>query len=819
MLDRPELLAPAGDEDSLSAAIENGADAVYFGLRDGFNARAKARNFALDDLPRVMHSLRRRGVRGYVTLNTLVFADEMPRLEAIARAASEVGVDAVLVQDFGAARLLRAVCADLPLHASTQMTLTSAECIEAARSLGIERVVLPRELSLAEIAAIHNATDIELEVFVHGALCISYSGQCLASLTLHGRSANRGACAQVCRLPFDLLGATKAPSTGGRYLLSPRDLAAFDLLPELIAAGVTAFKIEGRMKSAEYVAAVTSCYRRGIDAALAGRPERLTSADRSELEIAFSRGFSHGWLHGPNANLIASDFSSHRGMLVGTVVAVLPPRVRIALAAELHRGDGVVFEGDRFEGQEQGGRVFEIFADGESVARSDAGRHVETAFARGQIDFRRLRPGLQLWKTDDPKLRRELRGTFAGGDARRRVPIDLDITAVAGERLRLRARTATGYECGIQSPETLPAATQHPLTAELLSEQLGRLGGSVYELRSLEARIEGAPMAPFSVLGSLRRALIESLDAAASAPPLRRVSPPGALARIQLHRTSCISPPAPSEPQIYVLCRSLAQVKAVLESNVAVAIADLATREDMSEAARLMRNCGRAVAVASPRIHKPGETGFREAVARWQPTVVLARNLAALQVAVATGAATVADFSLNAANPWSVDWLLSLGAVRVTLACDLSARKETDLLARIDPRVVEFPTHFPAPLMHTEVCIFCALRGCAECGQRRPGDCPAGKVSLGDARGNRYKVHGDIQCRNTIFFPNATLDEKRVCRVRRAGVEHFRIELLDEDSSRILLLINELRSKLGSDSSAVEGSASRNVPTQPPAAS
>jgi putative protease len=293
----PELLAPAGDRDCLRAAIENGADAVYFGLDTGFNARARAANFPLGDLPGVMRLLHRHGVRGYATLNTLVFEDEFDAFGAVVRQVADAGVDAVLVQDVGAALLVRDVAPGLALHASTQMTLTSAETIGLAEALGCERVVVARELSLDEIREIRRETQMPLEVFVHGALCVAYSGQCLTSESLGGRSANRGQCAQACRLPYELVCDGRDVDLGDqRYLLSPQDLAAYALSPELLAAGVAALKIEGRLKTPEYVANITRHYRRAIDAAVAGRPVAFTPKEVEEMELSFSRGFSPGWL-------------------------------------------------------------------------------------------------------------------------------------------------------------------------------------------------------------------------------------------------------------------------------------------------------------------------------------------------------------------------------------------------------------------------------------------------------------------------------------------------------------------------------------------
>ncbi len=268
----PELLAPAGDLECVRAAVENGADAVYFGLDAGFNARARATNISLEVLDELVAWLHRRQVKAYVTLNTLVFTDELPGVEQIVRRVAAAGVDAVLVQDLGLVQLIRRVCPELAIHASTQMTLTSAESIRHVESLGVERVVVARELSIDEIAAIHSQTAMPLEVFAHGALCVAYSGQCLTSESLGGRSANRGQCAQACRLPYTLVcDGRDVDLAGQQYLLSPQDLAAYELIPELIAAGVCSFKIEGRLKTPEYVANITRHYRQAIDARR-GRP-------------------------------------------------------------------------------------------------------------------------------------------------------------------------------------------------------------------------------------------------------------------------------------------------------------------------------------------------------------------------------------------------------------------------------------------------------------------------------------------------------------------------------------------------------------------
>ena len=277
---RPEILAPAGDWDCVRAAVENGADAIYFGL-ERFNARMRAKNFTQADLPALMAFLHRRGVRGYVTFNTLVFADEIESAGDYLKGIIASGVDAAIVQDVGICRLIRKISPDFPIHTSTQMTISSAAGIEFARELGAQLVVLARENSLKEIVAIQEAqksapSSLPLEVFVHGALCVAYSGQCLTSEALGGRSANRGECAQACRMPYDLISDGQKVDLGDRkYLLSPQDLSGLEVLPDMVRAGVASLKIEGRLKAPEYVASITRVYRQALDrvmAELTGQP-------------------------------------------------------------------------------------------------------------------------------------------------------------------------------------------------------------------------------------------------------------------------------------------------------------------------------------------------------------------------------------------------------------------------------------------------------------------------------------------------------------------------------------------------------------------
>jgi putative protease len=414
----PELLAPAGDWECAKAAVENGADAIYFGL-DKFNARMRAHNFTEADLPKLMEFLHRRGVKGYVTFNTLVFENELADAENYLRAIISAGVDAAIVQDVGICKLIRELSPDFPIHASTQMTVTSAGGVEFARELGCNLAVLARECSIAEIEKINSAQrKFPLEVFVHGALCVAYSGQCLTSESLGGRSANRGECAQACRMPYDLISDGKQVPLGDkRYLLSPQDLAGLEVLPELVRAGVASLKIEGRLKAPEYVASITKVYRQALDN-LRFANDDLRDANQSasnskienpkyEMEMSFSRGLYTGWFGGiNNQQLVHARFGKKRGVFLGEVTRVQNEKITLHLQAPLKLGDGVVFDAGRPDEKEEGGRIYGIknFQNQSTRAKESV-----LEFGHGDIDFNRVRVGDKLWKTNDPELDKRLR--------------------------------------------------------------------------------------------------------------------------------------------------------------------------------------------------------------------------------------------------------------------------------------------------------------------------------------------------------------------------------------------------------------------------
>ncbi len=398
-MNKPEIMSPAGHWPQLHAAIEAGADSVYFGLKH-FTARAKA-GFDLDDIPEAMRTLHARGVRGYITFNTLVFENELPEAARTIAALARAGVDALIVQDPAVLALARLIAPSLELHASTQMSITDANGVEFARSLGADRVTLARELSLKEIRAIYNQTHSDLEMFVHGALCVAYSGQCFSSEAWGGRSANRGQCAQACRLPYDLIvDGEHKPLADARYLLSPGDLYTLRDVAEIVESGVGTLKIEGRYKDSDYVTLTTAAYRKAVDEVCSGREHVVTKAEEQRLEQVYSRGLGAHFIKGTNHQAVVNGRAPrHRGVRAGQVTRVTENTVIVEPEIDIKPGDGLVFDAADWRSPqepEEGGRVYE--------ARAQRNGGLELAFANGAIDYHRIRPGDLVWRTHDPAL-------------------------------------------------------------------------------------------------------------------------------------------------------------------------------------------------------------------------------------------------------------------------------------------------------------------------------------------------------------------------------------------------------------------------------
>jgi len=801
----PELLAPAGNWECVHAAVENGADAIYFGLESGFNARARAVNFSLDELPRLMAHLHRRGLSGFVTLNTLIFTDELPSFERHVRHLANSGVDAVLVQDLGAVQLIHQICPELSVHASTQMTMTSAETIQAIEDLGIDRVVLGRECSLDEIRKITAATNMPVETFVHGALCVAYSGQCLTSESLGGRSANRGQCAQACRLEYQLIRDGKDVDLGDvKYLLSPQDLAAYEHIPELIQAGVASLKIEGRLKTPEYVANIVHHYRQAIDAAMRGESLRFTPRTQREMELSFSRGFSPGWLEGCNhKRLVPGRSSAKRGVLAGHVVRKKGDRVVVDLLSPLGKGDGIVFEGDRSAGKEVGGRIFEIYANHRPVEAAESGR-IELELQRGIVRQADLQPGQALWQTDAPKQTKAWKQTFTSERFQRKLILNIRGKIAVGQAPifhvawteQREGLSTQNFEIQIECSHSPERARKHPVTEQAIEQQLGRLGNTPYQVGSLQLEIVDEPMLPLSVLGEVRKSIVEQVDAVRQSIPNREVRPEG-VAR-QLLRNIDKDPLSTDDnsPQLRVLCRTLRQLDCMLEAGARDVIVEFHDIREYRQAVERAHQKDAKIHLATLRILKAGEAGLFRALEKQGSDGWLVRNLAALKFAKEHGIPADADFSLNVTNPLTAQWLLDHGARCVTASYDLNRDQLLELVQASEPRTLEVVIHQHMPMFHMEHCVFCTVlspgTNKSNCG--RP--CDVHEVKLRDRIGVEHVLHADVGCRNTLYNGNAQSGAEVVPTLLERGVRRFRIEILRDAPDTELRRLWELYSQL-----------------------
>jgi len=760
-----ELLAPAGNWDCARAAVANGADAIFFGM-PRFNARMRADNFTEADLPELMDFLHRHGVLGFVAFNTLVFPSELEgaveQIELMARA----GVDAVIVQDLGAAKLVKEIAPDIEVHASTQMTITSPEGLSFIDGMiGLERAVLSRELSVEEISRVSQKSDVPLEVFVHGALCVAYSGQCLTSESLGQRSANRGECAQACRMPYELVvdGETR-PMGEVRYLLSPQDLAAVDLIPDLVKAGVVSFKIEGRLKSPEYVAAVTRVYRKALD------DVEITEHDRHILEMMFSRGLSSGWLGGTNhPKLTHGKWGKKRGAFVGKITASGPGWIEIDDAAvPIEPGNGFVIDAGEDRNREQGGMVWKI-----ENGRLDFDRRVK-------IDWERVKVGQGLWKTSDPKLDAAVRKTWKGGRlVEKGDALEISVSGRVGEPLVLRSR---GKE--VASEIMLERAEKRPLGLEILEAQLSRLGGTGFSLGSVTCEIEGEVILPLGELNRCRRRLVELLAS-------ERIVNDG---RAILKSLLPAAKKSAKEVELRVLCRSLGQVRGALSAGVRFIYCDFEDLRVYKDAVALVRDYSGEIFLATPRIQKPSEVGYFKLITKAEPDGVLVRNLGAISFFKDSPLRLIGDFSLNVANSLTAKLLMESGGFEnLTISYDLNEGQVGEMLGGTPADWLELTVHQHMPMFHMEHCVFCTFlsegTSVKDCGK----PCERHKVQLRDRVGQLHTLSADVGCRNTLFNGLAQTGIGSVEGFEKKGLRRFRLELLEEDEQEALRLVQVYR--------------------------
>ena len=502
-----DLLSPVGDFDCLKAAVQNGANSVYFGA-NLFSARAFASNFDLDELKNAIQYARIRGVKTNLTLNTLIKNDEFEDAFNLAKKAYEFGIDAIIVQDLGLAKMLIKSFPDLAIHASTQMSVHNLQGVLELQELGFKRVVLSRELSIGEIEYICRNSNVEIECFIHGALCISYSGQCLFSSMIGGRSGNRGKCAQPCRLPYKLLENNSVIDSG--YLLSTRDICGLDFIPDMINAGVNCLKIEGRMKKPEYVATVTRIYRKYIDLAESSEPYVVDDADRKILMQAFNRGsFSCGHLSNePNKKLVFKDKSDNMGLFLGKVEKYNSNKgyITVKLNEPIEVGDTVALE------RESGTyNVSEVMVSNKNIKGTKVGQTVTIGRMKGNIKL-----GDKIFKMSSKS-----QNSIANDSLRfenRKVALNCEVTVKENQPLEINITSANDLDIyknlNITSTlDVLPVeAKNRPISKDDIIAQINKTNSTPFNFANINVNLDDNLFLPkVSSLNELRRTALENV--------------------------------------------------------------------------------------------------------------------------------------------------------------------------------------------------------------------------------------------------------------------------------------------------------------------
>ncbi|WP_037371017.1 DUF3656 domain-containing protein [Selenomonas sp. AE3005] len=776
-IDLVELLAPAGSREALIAAVESGANAVYL-AGSQFGARAYANNFDEDGLREAIHFAHLRDVLINVTVNTIVDDTEIPALKEYLRFLRDAGADALLVQDLGVARIAREIIPDMPLHASTQMTVHSLEGVLALQEMGFTRVVLSRELSLKEIKYICANSDVEIEVFMHGALCVCYSGQCLMSSMIGGRSGNRGRCAQPCRLPYTLVdeqGQDVLGDKAGSYLLSPRDINTIDVIPDLIGAGVASLKIEGRMKRPEYVATVVSTYRAAIDMYLSGQDYRVDQSARDNLAQIFNRDFTTAYLvNRPGKNMMSDRRPNNRGLLIGRVTAYDWDKrlVTVKLSGRLALGDQVDFW------VKVGGRVTATLSDmsnvkGQKLNVAEAGDTVRFAIPSAVRDHDRV------FKVYDARLMEQAKEKYSSGAPVRRIPITAEVKAAIGEPLTVVLHDQHGH-CGTGRTAFIgETAQKRPLSEEVIRKQVDRLGTSVYELQELTTDIQGAVMVPMSEINEARRQAVEELDNQRLAHYPLRVQ-----GLKPFKSEPC--PQTATMPKLFVAVDTLAKMQAAIAGGADGIIFggesyehEAITVMDYEKAWHLAQKANVRLDFNLPRIMKDDAQPFFEkiltAAKKFPPAAVHVHNIAqAALVKRLTDFAVHADYSLIAYNKSTLSFFKDYGMASATLSPELKWQ-QMEGLAKHSPLPLSAIVHGRLELMVSEYCVTGSFLGNVDKGAcSHP--CTQGRYALKDRKEAVFPLRMDQFCHMHVLNSKTLSMLPHAMKFKAAGVDTLQIE-------------------------------------------
>jgi len=766
----PELLAPAGSLDAVRAALGNGADAVYLGV-DKFNARDEGAQLTLDDLEQACRLAHAHDARIYLTFNILMKPAELNEALHHLGECIDRGIDAAIVQDVGAVRLIKKIYPELEIHGSTQMTVHDERGARVLRGLGVDRVVLARENTLDDIRAIHRAVpELTLESFVHGALCIAYSGQCYMSGMISERSANRGSCAQSCRKDYVLADTATGKELDRGYLISARDLGAWDHLADIADAGIHTLKVEGRKKKPEYVATVTHRYRDFLDRLEAGDKRPPTPAEVQPLVQIFSRGFTGGMYGGrAGRDYVTRAQPDNRGAVLGVVVGREKNELVVSVSQPILSGDGLGFEHP--EGPGKGNRGFGV----RSVRTLGGGRqHGKIRQAIQPAED--IPAGWTVVRSAEAALLARARESFAAVRSKGEPEgIRMDVRAVgaAGEPLTLICR-AGADEVTVKSTTALAPATRHGLDEARLREQLGRLGETSFTLNDLDVSgLAKDLFIPVSVLNDLRREAVEILTRARHEARDRAIAE--AIANVAVGSVADVR-----TPRLVAEVWRLEDALAAADAGADEISLDLFLRHPMPPVARVKRLAaelsqrGVTLRLRTPTIVRPAD---RKHVEKWLAldTPLVSGHLGMVAELAAEGRDVVADYAVNVFNQHSAAEVFRLGARRIVLSVELTGNEMAQVAAPWEGRGFEVFAYGRPEGMTLEHCVLSAafdreVATCRDlCVQKHPD------VALTDPAGYVFPVATDYACRNRLLHSRPVDGSAYLPELWRAGFRTYRL--------------------------------------------
>ena len=762
-----ELLAPVGSFDALKAAVQNGANAVYLGGKD-FSARASANNFDREELIEAVKYAHIRDVRVFVTTNTLIKQNEIEDFVEYAKFLYDIDVDALIMQDIGVAMLIHDLLPDFELHASTQMVAHSLEDVQYLESVGFKRVVLARELTVDEIKYICDNTNVDIEVFVHGALCVCYSGGCLMSSMIGNRSGNRGRCAQPCRQKYTMIDISTGEEihSNGEYLLSTKDLNTIEDVDKIIETGVLSLKIEGRMKKPEYVATVINSYRNAIDEYQATKKVNISTETMEDLYTIFNRKFTKGLILGEvGEDVMNSNVPNNQGLYVGKVVDYnkKAKRLKIKLEGTLKKGDGINLGGGTIGRIIKGKEIVQIGYKGETI----------------ELDFiGEARKNQPVFKTSDTNLIDKAQKTYTQDKEFAKNLIDAEITIKLGEYPELKLIDKNNNSVTVKGDKLVEKALKVALGEEKIETQIKKLGNTPYELDDLKINLDKGVSMPISLINQMRREAIELLDEA-------RIPVKGRAYKDSKIKYSPkkYAKDTNSNSKIRVKINNIEALKSIINLDIdMIYYEDVATLE---QAMAMATANNKKLIYSAPRIVRNKEYKRLEKSNEYCKENVQISALGQVKYYKenSENVSFDVDYYLNPFNSETINHYKKEGATTVCISQELNIHEIKETTKYTDMEI-ETVAYGYIPMMLSEYCpMGVVARSCKK--DKRCSTCKESKYVLRDFKGEEYRISQDLFCRSTIYNSIANCLINNLDELSDAGINVFRLDFTHESPELI----------------------------------